>query len=1342
LLLLVSMWLVSGCVVTPIDAQEGIPADVGNATLAIAPVSGVPGDTVFVSGAGWASNEAVYVNLEHTPDGEQIQTTVAIATSDGEGRFTATFTYPVDPIWREPGSVNVVAYSVESGARASAAFEVLEAPAPTPVPNTPTPTPVGITTLPATVTPTPRPTTAPASNVGRVVSSALNVRSGPSTLFPVQRSIGRGTEFTVLGQNNSGAWLFVRLRDGMEGWLARAYTDFTALVQVVPSPRPPSGATPTPTRPPTIGGWRGEYFNNANLAGSPRLVRDDANLDFDWGFGSPAPSIPVDFFSARWVRSFFLPAGTYRFYALADDGVRVWVNGELIINEWSAATGRTYSAARQLDAGSVQVRVEYFEARQIAKLRVWWEAESSGNFPDWRGDYFANMELRGAPAFSRNDRVIDFDWGLGAPADNFPSDRFSVRWTRDFFFDSGNYRFRVRTDDGMRVFLNDELIIDEWRSGSVREVTRDLFIHGGTQRLRVEFFEETGSAVARFGWERIDGTDDHFDDWRGEYWDNRSLDGSPRVVRNDRRIDFNWGTGSPDSRIPDDNFSARWTQRIDFDNARYRFYARSDDGVRVWVGDNRIINEWRDMRGDETFTAELNLDGDERVKVEYYERTGGARIRVWWEKIDGSLTATPTPTATATPGAINPFLDVVPGSGGAGTTVTLTGGGFPANTTVNLYLGGVVRASDAAAAGATVRASAITDRFGNFSLNYTLPATWPDGAAIEPGRLVFLVATADFGVEATATFEYRTATPTASPKPSANVSPNSGGPGTRVTVRGGGFPVNTTVQVFLAGLAEVRAADAPRAYAEGRTDGLGNYDIAFNLPSEWATGGAVPTGKLIMLVATPDFGVEASAEFDFFVDPPNPSLEVSPSVGTAGTTVRVSGGGFPASSAVNLFLGSLDDQVGGGAQERIYASSVSDRFGNFSMAFTMPAQWPDGSTIPSGRVAIVVANVDFSIVVGGSFDYRAPAGTPAPTPTVTNTPVATPAEPPSVGASPRSGGANTQVTVSGSGFPANVTVGAYLAEFSGGGGFAGEAERYATSTTDASGAFSLSFRMPERWPNGDRIEDERVLIVVATDGFGVQASVSFAYDVAGAAGVGGEATVVPTDEPTDEPTAVPTDEPTVVPTDEPTVVPTDEPTVVPTDEPTVVPTDEPMDEPTAVPTDEPTVVPTDEPTAVPTDEPTAVPTDEPTAVPTDEPTVVPTDEPTAEPTDEPTAVPTDEPTAVPTDEPTEPVAEEQEDADTIVIEEEPTATPVPPTATPVPPTATPVPPTATPVPPTATPVPPTATPVPPTATPLPPTATPVPVEPTLTPTPTVTLVPVEEGVGEDVGEGEDAGATP
>jgi hypothetical protein len=1253
-----SMWLLSGCVVTPIEAQNGGTPVASTATIAVAPVSGAPGDTVFVSGAGWASNESVYVNLEQTPDQEPIQTTVAIATTDGDGRFTATFVYPVDPIWREPGKIDVVAYSVKSNARATAAFEVLESPAPTA--QTPTATPVTVTPVAATATATPVPTGQPTAtrtpapvpqsgDIGTVVSSALNVRSGPSTAFPILRSIGHGTEFTVLGQNNSGAWLFVRLYDGTEGWLARAYTNYTGIAPIVSSPKPPSPTPyPTSTRPPQGTGWRGEYYNNPHLTGDPQLVRDDAEINFDWGYGSPAYGIDNDYFAVRWVRSFFLSAGTYRFYATADDGVRVWVNGDEIINEWHPASNQTFSAIKQVDTGSALVRVEFYEATQLAKVHFWWEPVEQQSYPDWRGEYYSNKDLSGSPAFVRNDSGIDFDWGTGSPANNFPSDNFSVRWTRSAYFNAGNYRFHATMDDGMRVYLDDSLLIDEWRNGSSREITRDIYVGEGTHRLRVEYFEDGNWAIAKLWWERLGDQPNNFPDWKGEYWDNRSLDGDPRVVRNDGDVDFNWGSGSPDSRIPSDNFSARWTRTIDFDNARYRFYAKADDGVRVWVGDSRVIDEWHDNSSNTTYSGEINLDGDnERVKVEYYERTGGARVEVWWEKVGSSPTATPT--------NIHPYADVVPAQGPTGIEVTVSGGGFPANATVNLYLSGLVQASAEQATSAQVRATTTTNNNGNYSMKFTIPNTWPDGSPVEVGKLALLVATQDFGVEATAVFEV-TSPPVSGGNPYAQVSPSSGGADTRVTVRGGGFPANTRVRAYLAGLATASAlnSDDMESYASTTTDGAGNYSLSFDMPDEWPDGDDIETGKIIILVATDDFGVEASADFDFFTDDetPNASIDISPSSGGAGTSIRVSGDGFPANSEVNLYLGSLDSQVGGNAGDRIYASTNTDRRGNYSMAFTMPSQWPDGSSIPSGRVAIVVANSDFSIVAGGSFNFTA-SGTPAPTPTATNTvvsPTATPA--PAVNINPGSGGAGTTVTLSGNGFPANVTVNAYLAQFGKNGGFASDAPSYGTTTTDGAGNYSFSMVMPEEWPNGDNIDDGRLLIVVATNDFSRQASATFNYNAVSSSVID-QAAATPT--PTVEATAVPaTPEPvaTEVVTEEATEVPTRGPRA--TDKPTKVPANTPEATATEVPTEIPTEVPTELPTNTP--EPTAVPTEAATNTP--EPTVASTEIPTdtPEPTLAPTDVPTDapEPTLAPTDVPTEVVPNTPEPTATTVVEE-PTA---------------------------------------------------------------------------------------
>ena len=91
------------------------------------------------------------------------------------------------------------------------------------------------------------------------------------------------------------------------------------------------------------------------------------------------------------------------------------------------------------------------------------------SFPDWKGEYYNNMELWGAPSLVRNDPAIDFNWGTGSPSDRIRPNDFSVRWTRTVYMDADRYRFNARMDDGMRVFLDGNLIIDDWSDGSVRQ---------------------------------------------------------------------------------------------------------------------------------------------------------------------------------------------------------------------------------------------------------------------------------------------------------------------------------------------------------------------------------------------------------------------------------------------------------------------------------------------------------------------------------------------------------------------------------------------------------------------------------------------------------------------------------------------------------------------------------------------------------------------------------------------------------------------------------------------------------------------------------------------------------
>lgn len=118
---------------------------------------------------------------------------------------------------------------------------------------------------------------------------------------------------------------------------------------------------------------------------------------------------------------------------------------------------------------------------------------------------------------------------------------------------------------------------------------------------------------------------------KGEYFDNQDLT-NLKLTRTDSTVNFDWTTGSPDSSIGVDTFSARWTGKVQPRYSQtYTFYTVSDDGVRLWVNNQLIINNWTDHAPTEnsgtiTLTAGQKYD----IRMEYYENGGGAVARLLW----------------------------------------------------------------------------------------------------------------------------------------------------------------------------------------------------------------------------------------------------------------------------------------------------------------------------------------------------------------------------------------------------------------------------------------------------------------------------------------------------------------------------------------------------------------------------------------------------------------------------------------------------------------------------------------------------------------------------------------
>jgi beta-glucosidase len=129
----------------------------------------------------------------------------------------------------------------------------------------------------------------------------------------------------------------------------------------------------------------------------------------------------------------------------------------------------------------------------------------SGKEIGLRGEYFSNINLEGTPALTRIDERIDFNWDNG-PAQGFSPTKYSVRWTGMIHADQeGLYGFIVRGDDGFKLFLDNQLIINQWRDQSATtETVQRLFRANSNHEVKLEYYQNEGRATISFGWGKIE----------------------------------------------------------------------------------------------------------------------------------------------------------------------------------------------------------------------------------------------------------------------------------------------------------------------------------------------------------------------------------------------------------------------------------------------------------------------------------------------------------------------------------------------------------------------------------------------------------------------------------------------------------------------------------------------------------------------------------------------------------------------------------------------------------------------------------------------------------------------
>ena len=256
----------------------------------------------------------------------------------------------------------------------------------------------------------------------------------------------------------------------------------------------------------------------------------------------------------------------------------------------------------------------------------------------WKGEYFQyaqqilppTISNMGKPVLCRNDPSINFFWGTSPPKASMWPDQFAARWTRTMYLDAGVYRFHLAGDDGVRLWVDNQLLIDQWKGQGYTEYPRDWYVNAGLHNIRIEYYENGGGAAVSFWQEKIAACP-AISGWKGEYWNNSYLSGLPVMCRDDRYVTFNWSTLAPGGPVSADNFSARWTRQYSLPAGVYRFHLMGDDGIRFKLDGNTIINQWKDQ-GYTEYTADIQVGaGTHTLTIEYYENGGSAAVNFWWD---------------------------------------------------------------------------------------------------------------------------------------------------------------------------------------------------------------------------------------------------------------------------------------------------------------------------------------------------------------------------------------------------------------------------------------------------------------------------------------------------------------------------------------------------------------------------------------------------------------------------------------------------------------------------------------------------------------------------------------
>jgi beta-N-acetylglucosaminidase len=379
--------------------------------------------------------------------------------------------------------------------------------------------------------------------------------------------------------------------------------------------------------------WEAQFYPNFDLSGTP-IKETYESISFNWGWDSPHSSIPSDYFSAKFIKTIETEKGIYNLKVSANDGVRVFVDGELVIDGWDNNQGlRHFDKPIYLEKGQHNIEINYREVVGVAELHFDMEYLSTGE--GWSGIAYTNPDLTGKSVRIGNlpeTTAFHKKWDWDSPAPNIPSDNFSVLLQNSIEIEDGLYNVEVEANDRVQVYIDGDLVIDEWDNNQgLKFFQKPVKLKKGKHDIVIKYSDVAGIAELKFNLVNVPKNK-----WIGIAYSNTDMTGESAIIENmPETIDFhqNWGRSAPAPNIPADNFLVYLQREIEVEEGIYNVEVEANDRVQVYVDGELVIDEWDNDQGLKKFENPVYLrKGNHTLVIKYSDVAGLAELNFTLEE--------------------------------------------------------------------------------------------------------------------------------------------------------------------------------------------------------------------------------------------------------------------------------------------------------------------------------------------------------------------------------------------------------------------------------------------------------------------------------------------------------------------------------------------------------------------------------------------------------------------------------------------------------------------------------------------------------------------------------------